>query len=247
MKRIVLSILAVLMIFFCLASASADCMEGKVILSVMTAAVVLYALFFKKAERFLKKHPAVRITVRMAVLILVIFALVIAALSFTSPADGSEKMLIVLGVKLKNGHEMSLLLQSRLENTLALLQEDPGLIAILTGGMSGPETVAEASMMAEWLIKQGVSPERLILEQASLTTQDSFKNILALLEAKGLSKDDPLTVVTSRFHCSRTLCYARQAGYSNVRLAPAATPITEAPVWYLREICVTVKFWLTGT
>lgn len=247
MKRTVFSILAVIMIIFCIIGSEADCAEGKAIYFGLTALTVLYALFFKKAERLLNKLPGVRIVARSVILILVVFALAIAALSFASPSAGNEKILVVLGVRLKNGHEVSLLLQSRLEKTLALLRENPDMTAILTGGMSGPETVAEANVMADWLIAQGISSERLIVENESLTTQDSFKNILALLEARGLSKDDPLTVVTSRFHCNRTLCYARQAGYTNVRLAPAATPLAEAPIWYIREICVTVKFWLTGT
>ena len=124
----------------------------------------------------------------------------------------SPDAVIVLGAGV-NGSRASVVLQSRIDAVKAFLNgtydEDLGTTSndipvILSGGQGAGEDISEAQCMYDALVKAGVDPNRLYLEEGSTTTAENFANAKALLTELGL---DPATakvaVVTSDFHIFR--------------------------------------------
>lgn len=92
--------------------------------------------------------------------------------------DGSSKLcLIVLGYQLNPDGTMREELIGRLETALRAAKKYPQCRILCTGGGTASRSaeVTEADAMAQWLMEQGISESRLIVENQSLTTgQNAF-------------------------------------------------------------------------
>ena len=93
--------------------------------------------------------------------------------------------------------------------------------------------------MAKWLIRNGVDPDRIYLEELSTDTRENLQNARAILEREGLSQ--PVAVVSNSFHLYRARILAREVGFTDVQTLSA--PVPKVPLrWltasvYLREYC----------
>ena len=94
---------------------------------------------------------------------------------------------------------------SRLFDFVLLAKEFPQKKILLTG------TPIETKYGAEILIKHGIDPSRLILEEASRNTQDNAK---LSLEKMGQNPNGQWVLVTSAFHMPRSLGLFRKVGWN---------------------------------
>jgi uncharacterized SAM-binding protein YcdF (DUF218 family) len=88
-------------------------------------------------------------------------------------ADGTNDYAIVLGAKV-NGETPSLSLRYRLEATLNYANQYPHVKLVLSGGQGTDEYISEAEAMRRYLVENGVSEERLLLESKSTSTYETF-------------------------------------------------------------------------
>lgn len=95
--------------------------------------------------------------------------------------------------------------------------------------------------MQEWMTAAGIEPQRLSMEEHSENTLENLRAAADLLSGT----DAPL-IVTSRFHCFRVSLYARRFWPTGVTMLPVRTPVHAAPIWYLRETLMIVRYCLTG-
>lgn len=148
---------------------------------------------------------------------------------------------VVLGAGL-HGDRPSETLRRRLETAAAWLREHPAARAVVTGGRGPGESITEAEAMAAFLVKTGVDPGRILLEDRATSTAENLRNSRAVLEAAGaLAEPRPaLAVVTSGFHLFRVRLLARRAGLSLCPVA-APTPWYLLPNAFLREYLAVVK------
>ncbi len=116
------------------------------------------------------------------------------------PEDDSL-CLIVLGFELNDDGTMKPELLGRLNAALGCIRRYPDAYVLCTGGGTAKEApdVTEGRVMGDWLLDRGLSPNRLIVEDRSLTTAEN-----ALMSYRILSGDypsvDSVVIVTSSYH-----------------------------------------------
>ena len=116
------------------------------------------------------------------------------------PQDNSL-CLAVLGFQLLYDGDMAPELLGRCQVALAAAQQYPNAyIAVTGGGTAGKDkSITEAGAMADWLIAQGIAPERIIREDASLTTDQNAINTCAIL-IRDYPQVKQLAVISSDYH-----------------------------------------------
>ena len=192
----------------------------------------------KKSRRWQR-----RVSTALAVLIAAFLLLYVGvtgrvvAGSFATPAPGADYVL-VLGARVKDTGP-SVLLDFRIDKAAAYLQANERTRAILCGGQGDNEPMTEAQAMYEGLVKRGIAPERLILEDQSTSTEENIRFAMALMDG-----DDPSVVITTTgYHIYRALNTARALGLENVSGNPArcawATPLN----YYTREFFAVLRDW----
>ena len=119
------------------------------------------------------------------------------------PQDDSL-CILVMGFQLTYGGDMEPELLQRLEVALASSEKYPNAYILCTGGGTAPYNpyVTEAGQMAQWLEERGVAPERIIVENRSVSTEE---NVLFSYEI--LARDYPqvrsLALISSDYHLRR--------------------------------------------
>ena len=116
------------------------------------------------------------------------------------PEDDSL-CIVVLGFQLHPDGSMSQELEGRCEVALASAEKYPNAIIAVTGGGTAWQNPAatEAGVMASWLVDHGVAPERILIEDASLTTSDNAVFTCGLLKER-FPQVRTLAIVSSDYH-----------------------------------------------
>ncbi|WP_246939265.1 YdcF family protein [Bacillus pinisoli] len=146
--------------------------------------------------------------------------------------------LVILGAKI-NGKEMSLALYNRVKVALRYLKENPQTIVIVSGGQGPGEDITEAEAMSTYLIKEGISVDRIILEDQSTTTYENLSYSMKLL-----NPNKQMIIVSNDFHLFRSKMIAERLGYKEVYTLPAETPWIVKPKLWIREYAAVCKTWL---
>ncbi len=109
--------------------------------------------------------------------------------------------IVVLGFQLHADGSMAEELLGRCRTALAFAERYPKARIAVTGGGTAYQNRAatEAGVMAQWLREQGVEPDRIVVEDRSLTTADN-----AVFTCELLRRDAPdvrtLAIVSSDYH-----------------------------------------------
>ena len=116
------------------------------------------------------------------------------------PQDDSL-CIVVLGFQLMYDGEMAPELIGRCETALASAQKYPNAYILVTGGGTayGNREATEAGVMADWLIARGIAQERIIVENASLTT-DQNASLSCRILAEQYPQVHSLAIVSSDYH-----------------------------------------------
>ena len=117
--------------------------------------------------------------------------------------DDDSLCIVVLGYALASDGSMQKELIGRLKVALASAEKYPNAYILCTGGgtASGNSQVTEAGQMASWLEKQGIDPNRIIVENKSYsTTQNAVYSYKILREQ--YPQVQHLAMVTSDYHMS---------------------------------------------
>ncbi len=116
----------------------------------------------------------------------------------TKLEEGSCDALIVLGQRTDNG-EIGALLQERLDTAVRLFEQHRYRFLILSGGAVGSER-SEAEMMQEYLVRQGVPKDKIIMEALSRNTVQNIAYCRTLLQRSNLNS---CLIVSNSFHIRR--------------------------------------------
>lgn len=125
--------------------------------------------------------------------------------------DAAAPYCVVLGAAV-NGETPTLSLVERMTAAEDYLKAHPKAKAVLSGGQGPGETISEAEAMRRWLVKKGVSENRLILEDKSHTTEQNIANSLVKIGADGGDPTGSVAIVTSEYHLCRAKLFAERAG-----------------------------------
>lgn len=116
----------------------------------------------------------------------------------TKPYNGNTAI-ITLGYALNPNGTMNKILIQRLKLTLTLAEQSPNSLIIVTGGVPQNHNT-EGKLMADWLIKHGISPHRIIEDNYARST---VENALYVSYALARHKIDHATLVSSASHVRR--------------------------------------------
>ena len=164
----------------------------------------------------------------------VLYAAVISGIMLVAanraPSDGAT--LIVLGCRVY-GEDPSLMLYRRMDAALEILSNNPEAVAILSGGQGPGEWITEAEAMRRYFTENGISEDRLFIENLSTSTYENIAFSTAIIEDCGLSRN--VAIVTNGFHQFRAQSYAKNAGLTPGAVS-AGTPVFTLPYYWVREI-----------
>lgn len=138
----------------------------------------------------------------------------------------------------------------RVLETLRLAELFPTARVVLTGGSGrlGGDAESEASIASRLLQALGVSPERLVLEEASRNTDEN-----ALLTNRLVAGDNgAMVLVTSAYHMPRSVGLFRQAGLAVIpwpvdyrsTVAPGLALDIDSPLRNVVTISVALREWI---
>lgn len=141
-------------------------------------------------------------------LLLALEGLVISGMNATAPPN--LDYLIVLGASVyQDGPSPAL--TRRLNAVMACLDEHPNALIIASGGQGDNEPVSEAQCIRDELVKRGVDPNRILMEDQSTDTRENLANCRALIDRE----DAAVGIVTNNYHIWRSLRMAKRAGFTN--------------------------------
>ena len=127
--------------------------------------------------------------------------------------ETDELCLVVLGFQLNPDGSMREELVERLRVALACAKKYPEAWIVCTGGGTAAEDPAatEAGRMAGWLVDSGIAPEKVIVENQSLTTAQNAIYTFDILEER-YPQVSQLAIISSDYHIATgTLLFSAEA------------------------------------
>ena len=164
---------------------------------------------------------------------------------------------IILGARVK-GEKPAKSLMERIKAATEYLKKNPEVKVIATGGKGANEGIAEGVAIKRELLKNGISEDRIILEDKSKNTVENFRFSLEKIRniENGKNKNSEnngnrkikVLIVTNDYHIFRSKNIARKVGFDNkdyeIYGLPAKTPLISIPQSYFREFLSNVNYFL---
>jgi len=165
--------------------------------------------------------------------------IIIINYSFPKPVPETSELLI-LGAHVRPDG-LSVTLHNRLAVGAAYANGHPDVQVFVSGGQGLNEPISEAAAMRDFLVTQGVSEDRIRLEDQSHNTFENMVYTYRMLPIK--SERRPIIIVTSEFHICRASMLASRAGFEPYFI-PAPTPRSLLLSSYSREFFGLIKSYL---
>jgi len=159
---------------------------------------------------------------------------VLARAGSDGPGAQAPSAIVVLGSGTPKG-KASPVLAARLDLALQQAARYPQALVVVSGGIDFGQTRSEAEIMGDYLREAGLPAQRIVQEERSASTEENLLFTKPLLAQRGLTQQGPVQLVTSDFHTLRARWIARRAGYEQVSLAGAPTPLYVRYNAWLRE------------
>ena len=164
---------------------------------------------------------------------------------------------IILGARVK-GEKPAKSLMERIKAATKYLKKNPEVKVIATGGKGKNEGIAEGVAIKRELLKNGISEDRIILEDKSKNTVENFRFSLEKIRnsENGKNKNSEnngnrkikVLIVTNDYHIFRSKNIARKVGFDNENYEiyglPAKTPVISIPKSYFREFLSNVNYFI---
>ncbi|HBJ1652435.1 YdcF family protein [Clostridium botulinum] len=207
--------------------------------------LILYH-FIKSRLAFNRYFIKFNKVMRFFICIGLVLFFVVEVVIISCPKSNKENTdyIVVLGAGLNNGDQLSYILKSRLDSALQCINEfKNNSYIIVSGGKGNDERISEAMAMKKYLLEQGISEDKILMEDQSKNTFENFKYSKKLIEEQSNKNIDDLSVkiVTTDFHGFRSKMLAKRNGYNEVKLYTNKTMYYLIPICYTREAFAVVK------
>lgn len=164
--------------------------------------------------------------------------------SFGNPKEHADYM-VVLGAKVRpDGPSVSL--WDRIHKAAEYMQEHPDVIAVVSGGQGEDEIMSEAQCMYEELVRAGISPDRIWMEERATSTDENMRFSLDLIEERTGVRPNRLAILSSEYHLFRASLMANKLGIGFVGVPAKTSVITQLINHAMREIAGVWQFILFG-
>ena len=215
------------------------------LLCAVGAGVVGFYTFVPKL--FKKSRTVIRLFTILLILILLAVCITEGFIIHASFGDPDEHCdyIVVLGCMVwPNGPSPTL--QNRIDAAYNYLEAHPDVIAVLSGGKGKDEPMSEAQCMYEGLLKKGIDPDRLWIEDQATSTWTNLQYSLALIESRTGSRPETIGILSSEYHLFRASLQAKDQGVKTVGIPAPSTLVTQAINHFMREVAGVWHYILLG-
>lgn len=199
------------------------------------AAIFFGFLFFMEfGDRWKKVPNVIRYIFRgVVVACLAVFIICQCCIlsSFFLKGEAGADYLIVLGTQMRD-EGPSVVYKQRLDAATEYLNNNPDTLVVVTGGQGANEIVSEGEGGKAYLLEQGISEDRILVEKESLDTKHNIKNALALIDDPDSKK---ICIVTNNFHLFRGMLLAGRYTDADISGIAAYTEYLYIPNNMVRE------------
>lgn len=160
--------------------------------------------------------------------------------------NGNQVYVFLLGGGIDKNGKLPKPVIRRVEKTAEYMKRNQTAVCVVTGGTLKWLPYPEAPELKRQLVRRGIPENRIFVEdQAKDTIQNLQLGTEVLKNELGVSTktvlENPVVLVSSRYHLRRAQRLARRMGFENVTGFGSRTPLFHVPMAYLREICAYVK------
>lgn len=160
-------------------------------------AFILIELAMKKFEFVGKEFYVVLKFLSIAVSCIYIATVFVLLYGAHDAEDMTAEYAIVMGADI--GGDAQRAVDERLERALLYLEENPGVIAVLSGGEDKDLNGTAADYMYAWLTERGIAPERLVKDTEAVNSYQTMHNSFAVIcGMEGLDMEEIQTVRQER-------------------------------------------------
>ena len=165
-------------------------------------------------ELFLENTVSAYVAYLECILIGTIIVAVKAALRIPS---FDKDYIIIHGCQIRKDGTLTKLLQSRADRAVefAKMQKDKtgkDIVFIPSGGKGSDEVISEGEAIAQYLKEQGISEDKILLENESTSTEENIKFAKKKLEEHSGSAEYKAAFATTNYHVFRTGMLAEKSG-----------------------------------
>ena len=192
-----------------------------------------------------------RVKIAAAIVIAVGLALFLAAeipvlAGAHSDADTAADYLVAAGAGV-DGTTPSRAMLNRLQAALSWLDENPQGVVIVSGSQGDcGELISEAQAMENWLLEQGVAPDRIIKDEQAGSTAENIRGAMEIIRQRGGDETGKIAFASSEYHLYRIRAMARRLGCSPVCVAGHTTNGLNFLNYAIREALAVWKLWIFG-
>ena len=133
-----------------------------------------------------------------------------------------------------------------METAAAYLKENPETVCIVSGGQGPGEAITEAASMQVYLMKEGIRPERILLEDKATSTWENLEFSLDLIEKTAGARPASVGVITSEFHLFRAGFTADKMDLEIVKIPARTEKFSYRINYFMREIAAVWKYAVLG-
>ena len=144
-------------------------------------------------------------------------------------------LVVGLGAKVRDSGP-SVSLWDRIYGARDYLQSHPDAVAVLSGGQGPDEPMTEAQAMYDELVKLGISPDRLLLEDRATSTWENLNYSLDLIEETFGTRPEKLGVLSSEYHLFRASLFTKACGVEFVGIPAQTSRLSQKVNHFMREV-----------
>ena len=228
------------------------CLPGYGFSALVCVGIIAIILFYTFMPLLGASHPALATVLTRVFTIFLIIGLIIVGIteaiiikaSFASPNEQVDYM-VVLGAKVRTtGPSASL--WDRIYAAADYLNEHPDTIAIVSGGQGPDEPMTEGQAMYDELVKLGIDPERVWIEDKATSTWENLTFALDLIEEKTGTRPLYLGVLSSEYHLFRASLLTKHCGAHFVGIPARTSRISQMINHFMREVAGVWHYILLG-
>ena len=239
-------------VMLALAGFTRFCLVGYSFSALIFLGISMVCVMYQLFPILAKKRPVLAQRLRWILTFLLCLAVIAAAVTglliygeSKGEPDTDCRYIVVLGAGV-NGTVPSLSLRERLNAAYDYLTAHPDAVAVVSGCQGDGEDISEAQCMYQELVKMGISPERIWMEDRATSTWENIDYSLTLMEEKTGQRPAVAGVISNEFHLLRAGLMAEEQGLDIVGI-PAETSWVSLKInYYLREIVAIWKYMILG-
>lgn len=228
------------------------CVPGYSFSALVCCCLIVLIVFYLVSGMLLPRFPkGMKLLRRIFTVCLVIGLLVVgvteAVIIHASFGDPEETVdyVVVLGAKVRSDGP-SVSLWDRIYAAADYLEAHPETTAIVSGGQGTDEPMTEAQCMFEELVKLGVDPDRIWLEDRATSTWENLHFTLDLIEERTGVRPQKLGVLSSEYHLFRASLFTKACGVEFVGVPARTSRIPQMVNHFLREVAGVWHYILLG-